>query len=215
MYTKHNWKSEKHFNFNYVKYLPQDYNETKKYPIVFFLHGAGERGDDLELACRHGYMKYVREQNADYPFIFVAPQCPEDKIWATCVESLTAFVDDMCDELPIDKDRIYVTGLSMGGMGTWLLAMANPHKFAAIAPICGSSICWYAGIVKHLPIMMYHGDLDEIVPITESITMLKAVHNNGGHAQLKICYGYGHNAWDVAYDGDELWKWLLSHKKGQ
>ena len=101
----------------------------------------------------------------------------------------------------------------MGGTGTWMLAMAYPEKFAAIAPICGSGICWNAGIIKHIPVMIYHGDQDEIVPISESITMLKAIGKNGGNAELKICYGYGHDAWDVAYAGDELMNWLLKHKK--
>ena len=89
----------------------------------------------------------------------------------------------------------------------------TPERFAAIAPICGSGICWNGGIIKHIPVMMYHGDQDEIVPISESVTMLKAISKNGGTAELKICYGYGHNAWDVAYAGDELMNWFFKHKK--
>ena len=94
-----------------------------------------------------------------------------------------------------------------------MLAMAAPEKFAAIAPICGSGIYWNTGILKNIPIMMYHGDLDDIVPIYESVNMLKSIHKNGGNAQLKICYGIGHNAWDVAYDSDELINWLLMQNK--
>lgn len=213
MYTKHEWKSDKYFNFKYVKYLPKDYDEKKNYPLVFFLHGAGERGDDLDVASRHGYAKHMREDGADYPFIYIAPQCPFEKYWGCFTESLVAFLDYICEELPIDRDRIYLTGLSMGGTGTWMLAMAQPERFAAIAPICGSGICWNGGIIKHIPVMMYHGDLDEIVPISESVTMLKAISKNGGTAELKICYGYGHNAWDVAYAGDELMNWFFKHKK--
>ena len=213
MYTKHVWKSDKYFNFKYVKYLPEDYDESKSYPLVFFLHGAGERGDDLDVASRHGYAKHMREDGADYPFIYIAPQCPFEKYWGCFTESLVAFLDYICEELPIDRDRIYLTGLSMGGTGTWMLAMAQPERFAAIAPICGSGICWNSGIIKHIPVMMYHGDQDEIVPISECITMLKAIGKNGGNAELKICYGYGHNAWDVAYAGDELMNWFFKHKK--
>ncbi len=213
MYTKHIWKSETHFNFKYVKYLPEDYDENKKYPLVFFLHGAGERGDDLDVASRHGYMKYVREEGKEYPFIFIAPQCPFEKYWGCYTESLIAFLDDICEELPIDKDRIYLTGLSMGGTGTWMLAMAAPEKFACIAPICGSGICWNGGIIKDIPVMMYHGDCDDVVPLSESITMLKAVNRCGGNAELKICYRRGHDAWEDAYDGAELLDWMLSHKK--
>jgi len=213
MYTKHKWKSDHHFNFNYVQYLPKDYDETKKYPLVFFLHGAGERGEDLDLACRHGYMKHVRESGEEYPFIFIGPQCPDGKYWACYTESLLAFLDYICETLPVDRDRIYLTGLSMGGTGTFMLAMAEPERFAAIAPICGSGIYWYAGQLTNIPVMMYHGDCDEVVPIQNSIEMLSSINKRGGNAELKICYGMGHNAWDVAYKGDELLNWLLSHKK--
>ena len=215
MYTKHKWTSETYFNFDYVTYLPKDYDETKKYPLVFFLHGAGERGDDLDVACRHGYMKHVRESGKEYPFIFVAPQCPVDKYWGCYTESLLAFLDYIVSQFPIDVDRIYLTGLSMGGTGTWMLAMAAPERFAAIAPICGSGICWYGRALKNIPIMIYHGDCDDIVPIDESVTMLKAIHKYAGNAELRICYGVGHNAWDIAYEGDELLNWMLQHTRNK
>lgn len=213
MYTKHKWEQDKYFNFGYVKYLPRDYDESKKYPLVIFLHGAGERGDDLDHAMRHGYMKYVREEGKEYPFIFVAPQCPNGKYWGCYTESLLAFIDYVTETLPVDTDRIYLTGLSMGGTGTWMTAMAAPEKFAAIAPICGSGIVWNGGCLSRLPIFIYHGDCDDIVPITESIGMLRAVNKNGGRAQMKICYGVGHNAWDYAYTDEALIEWLLSQHK--
>ncbi len=212
MYTKHKWESDRYYNFNYAKYLPKDYDESKKYPLVFFLHGAGERGDDLDIANRHGYMKHVREKGAEYPFIFISPQCPFDKFWGCYTESLLAFLDYICETLPVDTDRIYLTGLSMGGTGTWMLAMAAPERFAAIAPICGSGICWYGDVLINTPIMIYHGDCDDIVPLQCSVEMLRAVNKGGGNAQIKILYGGRHDAWDVAYEGDELYKWFLSHK---
>ena len=212
MYTKHRWESERYFNFGYVKYLPKDYDENKKYPLVFFLHGAGERGDDLDVACRHGYMKHVRENGAEYPFIFIAPQCPNGKYWGCYTESLLAFLDYICETLPIDTDRIYLTGLSMGGTGTWMLAMAEPERFAAIAPICGSGIYWYGEVLVNTPIMVYHGDCDDIVPISNSMEMINSVNKRGGNAQIKVLYGIGHSAWDAAYDGDELYNWFLLHK---
>ena len=213
MYTKHKWNGASHFSFQYVKYLPKDYDETKKYPLVFFLHGAGERGEDLDVACRYGFMQHVREKGKEYPFIFIAPQCPFEKYWGCYTESLLAFLDYICEELPVDKDRIYLTGLSMGGTGTFMLAMADPDRFAAIAPVCGSGIIWYAEKLTSFPVYMYHGDCDSIVPIQESVNMLTKIHQRGGNAKLKICYGYDHNAWDVAYDGDELVEWFLSCKK--
>lgn len=213
MYTKHKWESKTFYNFQYVLYLPKDYDQNKQYPLVFFLHGAGERGDDLDVASRHGFMKHVREDNKEYPFIFVAPQCPAGKYWGCYTESLLAFLDHICDTLPIDRERIYLTGLSMGGTGTWMLAMADPERFAAIAPVCGSGIYWNTGGLVDTPVYMYHGDCDDVVPIQESVSMLTSIHKRGGNAQLKICYGVGHNAWDTAYAGDELANWLLGHKK--
>ena len=100
----------------------------------------------------------------------------------------------------------------MGGKGTWMLAMAAPERFAAIAPICGSGIYWNGAALANTPIMVYHGDCDETVPIQNSIEMVKAVNKRGGNAQIKILYGVGHGAWNAAYSGDELYTWLLSHK---
>ena len=213
MYQKLKWESDRYYNFGYVLNLPKDYDATKQYPLVLFLHGAGERGDDLDVASRHGFMKHVREEDADYPFIFLAPQCPFDKYWGCFTESLLAFLDDMMAKLPIDRERVYLTGLSMGGTGTWMLAMAAPERFAAIAPICGSGICWNIDPIVDLPVCMYHGDCDAIVPIEESITMLKAINRRGGKATLHILNGVGHNEWDVAYAGNALIDWLFQHKK--
>ena len=209
MYTEHKWESDNYFNFRYAQYLPKDIDNTKKYPLVLFLHGAGERGDDLAGATRHGYMKYVREEGREYPFICIAPQCPDKKYWGCYTESLLAFLDYLADTLPVDEKRVYMTGFSMGGMGTFMLAMADPGRFAAIAPVCGSGIPWNGGILKDMPVLMYHGDCDSILPITESVNMLTAINRRGGNAQLKICYGVGHNAWDYAYTDDTLIDWML------
>ena len=213
MYRKLKWESDVHYNFGYVEYLPENFDKNKKYPLVIFLHGAGERGEDLDIASRHGFMKHVRESGKEYPFIFIAPQCPNAKYWGCYTESLIAFLDDMCNTLPVDMDRIYLTGLSMGGTGTFMLAMAAPYKFAAIAPICGSGIVWYSGALENLPVLIYHGDCDKTVSIHDSISMVSRINEYGGNAEIKICYGLGHNAWDVAYEGDELVEWLLSKTK--
>ena len=215
MYTKHKWENDRYFNFNYVKYLPKDYDKNKKYPLVFFLHGAGEWGDDLDVACRHGFMKHVRENGKEYPFIFIGPQCPAGKYWGCYTESLLAFLDYICESLPMDMDRVYLTGLSMGGTGTWMLAMADAERFAAIAPICGSGIYWFGESLINVPVMVYHGDCDDVVPIENSMEMIKSVNRRGGNAKIKVLNGVWHNAWDYAYDGDELYTWLLSHKRAK
>ncbi|MBR6740137.1 MAG: prolyl oligopeptidase family serine peptidase [Clostridia bacterium] len=213
MYTKHQWKSDRYFNFRYVCNLPKDYDETEKYPLVVFLHGAGERGEDLDHAMTHGYMKYVREQDRDYPFIFIAPQCPDDKYWGCYTESLIAFLDYICETYPVDTDRICLTGLSMGGTGTWMLAMADPSRFACLVPVCGVGIPWNSYIISHIPVRMYHGDCDDVVSINDSIAMLKGLHRCGGDAKLTICDGVGHNAWDYAYTDEGLIEWILAQRK--
>ncbi len=217
MYAKKKWQSDVYCNFGYMEYLPQDYDETKKYPIIFFLHGIGERGDsleDLDRVAIHGPMKYV-VAGEQYPFILIAPQCPSNNYWGGLNESLNAFVDDMIRTHAVDENRVYLTGLSMGGTGTWMLAMSSPEKWAAIAPVCGSGIPWYAASLREVPIHMFHGDDDQAVSVHEAITMLTRVNAAGGDAQIKIYYGVGHNCWNQAYDGDMLWKWLLSHTRGE
>jgi len=209
MYIECEWKSDIYYNFKYAQYLPKDFDNTKQYPLVLFLHGAGERGDDLNVATRHGYMKYVREEGREYPFICIAPQCPSMKYWACYTESLLAFLDYLEDSLPIDKKRVYVTGFSMGGMGTVMLAMADPDRFAAIAPVCAFGASWNGAVLKNIPVLMYHGDCDSIVPISESVKILAEINKYGGRAQLKICYGVGHNAWDYAYTDDTLIDWMM------
>ncbi len=213
MYTKHQWETDIHFPFRYIKYLPKNFDENQKYPLLFFLHGAGEWGENLEDVARHGYLKRIREKGEDFPFIIIAPQCPAWKYWGCYTESLLAFLDEICNTLPIDTSRVYLTGLSMGGTGTWMLAMAAPERFAAIAPICGTGIYWFAEPLVKTPIKIYHGDADETVPISESISMINSVNKRGGHAEIEICYGLGHNAWDVAYAGDTLMHWFLQYRK--
>ena len=211
MYTKHKWLSENHYNFKYLKYMPKDC-ENGNLPLVIMLHGAGERGDDIDVITRHGFMRYIAE-GTEYPFICIAPQCPADKYWGCFTESLLAFVDELIETLPVDKNRVYLTGLSMGGTGTWMLAMAAPEKFAAIMPVCGSGIVWNAGCLKDIPIYTYHGVIDPIVPISDSVNMVAAVNKCGGNAKMKIGFGWGHNMWDAAYTDPELLTWLLEQRK--
>ncbi len=213
MYIQKQWQTETHHPFYYIEYLPPDFDPDKQYPLVFFLHGAGERGTDPDNAMRHGYMKYVREQGKEYPFIFIAPQCPEGKYWGCYTESLSAFLDELLETLPIDRSRVYLTGLSMGGTGTWMLAMARPDLFAALMPVCGSGIYWNVAPLLQTPIYMVHGDSDTCVPISDSIEMLTSVNSRGGKAQIKICYGVGHDAWNYAYTDDALLEWLLAQRK--
>ena len=212
MYVQKQWQTDSHHPFYYVEYLPKDYDPAKEYPLVLFLHGAGERVQDPHQAMFHGYMKYVREQGKEYPFIFIAPQCIGNAYWGSYTESLSAFLDFILETYAVDRRRVYLTGLSMGGTGTWMFAMARPNTFAAIMPVCGSGIYWNVANLLKTPIYMVHGDCDTCVPISNSVEMLTSINSRGGNAKLKICYGVGHDAWNYAYTDDALLEWMLSQR---
>ncbi|MBQ2253635.1 MAG: prolyl oligopeptidase family serine peptidase, partial [Clostridia bacterium] len=171
-----------------------------------------ERVQDPHQAMFHGYMKYVREQGKEYPFIFIAPQCIGNAYWGSYTESLSAFLDYILETYAVDRRRVYLTGLSMGGTGTWMFAMARPNTFAAIMPVCGSGIYWNVANLLKTPIYMVHGDCDTCVPISCSVEMLTSINSRGGNAKLKICYGVGHDAWNYAYTDDSLLEWMLSQR---
>ena len=177
------------------------------------LHGAGERGDDYDVLCRHGFLRRAAA-GEEFPFLLAAPQCPADKYWGGYIESLNDFLDGLLDRLRVDADRVYLTGLSMGGTGTWLWAMANPERFAAIAPVCGTGICWYGEALRQVPVWCFHGDKDDTVPLDESGRMVERVNERGGSARLTVFEGVGHDSWERAYAGSALADWLLSHRKG-
>ena len=212
MYVQKQWQTDSHHPFYYVEYLPKDYDPAKEYPLVLFLHGAGERVQDPHQAMFHGYMKYVREQGKEYPFIFIAPQCIGNAYWGSYTESLSAFLDYILETYAVDRRRVYLTGLSMGGTGTWMFAMARPNTFAALMPVCGSGIYWNVANLLKTPIYMVHGDCDTCVPISNSVEMLTSINSRGGNAKLKICYGVGHDAWNYAYTDDSLLEWMLSQR---
>ena len=123
---------------------------------------------------------------------------------------MSAFLDYILETYPVDRTRVYLTGLSMGGTGTWMFAMARPGTFAALMPVCGSGIYWNVGNLLNTPIYMVHGDCDTCVPISNSVEMLTSINSRGGNAKLKICYGVGHDAWNYAYTDDDLLSWMLS-----
>ena len=139
---------------------------------------------------------------------------PADKYWGGYIESLNDFLDGLLDRLRVDADRVYLTGLSMGGTGTWLWAMANPERFAAIAPLCGTGICWNGEALRQVPVWCIHGDKDDTVPLHESLRMVERGNERGGSARLTVFEGVGHDSWERAYAGSALVDWLLSHRKG-
>ncbi len=156
-----------HVTLKYLLYLPPDYDKHDKWPLVLFLHGAGERGDDLNAVKRHGPPKLI-EGGKQFPFIVVSPQCPKDHWWNNELVSLTALLDDVVAKHKVDPDRVYLTGLSMGGFGTSALAGYTPNRFAALIPICGGGEPLLARAIKHVPVWAFHGGKDPIVPVKRS-----------------------------------------------
>ena len=198
---------------DYLLYLPRDYYEDSKqlWPTMLCLHGVGERGDDLERVKSHGPAKYI-DQGRDYPFVIVTPQCPADAWWD--VDVLLALLDVVEETTRVDPDRVYLTGLSMGGFGTWHTAAREPARFAAIAPICGGGKVADAPRLKNLPIWAFHGAKDTVVLPEKSIEMVDAVNRAGGIAKFTLYPDAAHDSWTETYEKPELYEWLLSHRRG-
>jgi predicted peptidase len=195
----------------YLVYLPLAYkNDNNKWPLVLFLHGAGERGEDFSFVKRLGPPKLV-EQGKDFPFILISPQCPLGQRWD--VQELSTLLDEVESIYRVDESKVYVTGLSMGGEGTWKLILAEPKRFAAAAPVCGRSGSSYldACILKDLPIWIFHGAMDDVVTLDESVRMVKALEQCGNDVKFTVYPKANHNAWDETYNNEELYKWLLEH----
>ncbi len=195
----------------YLLSLPADYGKsTKDWPLVLFLHGAGESGSDLARVKTHGPPKLV-EANGPFPFILVSPQSP-GRGWNPDV--LNGLLDSVMKEYRVDQDRVYLTGLSMGGYGTWALAAAHPERFAAIAPICGGGNTKDAPKLARLPIWVFHGGKDNTVPLKRSEEMVEAIKAAGGNPKFTVYPEAGHDSWTATYDNPEFWKWLLAQKRG-
>lgn len=194
----------------YLLWLPADYKKEKNstFPLLIFLHGSGERGDSIELVKKHGPPSFV-ENRSDFPFITVSPQCPIGTWWN--IEDLQQMLEQLLLIYRIDKSRIYLTGLSMGGFGTWSWACKFPEQFAAIAPVCGGGDLQFADELKSTPVWAFHGESDDVVPVKRTVEMVEAVNANGGSAKMTIYPGVGHDSWVNAYNEEELYKWLLQH----
>jgi predicted peptidase len=194
----------------YLLFLPTGYTESgKTWPLMLFLHGAGESGRDLAKVKTHGPPKLV-ETNADFPFIVVSPQSP-GRGWDPNV--LDALLVDVLEKYRADRDRVYLTGLSMGGFGTWTLAAAHPEKFAAIVPICGGGATADAPRLKSLPIWVFHGANDMTVPLKRSEEMVEAIKAAGGEPKFTVYPDAGHDSWTATYNNPELYRWLLEQKR--
>lgn len=212
--TPHKLKQQVELSMDYLLYLPPDYDEKETWPLMIFLHGAGERGTDLSRVRVHGPAKLI-DQGTDLPFIVVSPQCPPDRWWPGMESEVMALIDHIIKTCKVDQTRIYLTGLSMGGYGTWAIACSYPRRFAAILPICGGGRPWRAESLKDVPVWAFHGAKDTIVPLSESQNMIEALKARGAEARLTIYPDAEHDCWTQTYANPEIYTWLLSHRKEQ
>jgi predicted peptidase len=195
---------------NYLLYLPKDYEKQDNWPLVLFLHGAGERGTDLEAVKKHGPPKLIAA-GKEFPFIVVSPQCAKDKWWDPF--ALLVLMNEISRKYKVDADRVYVTGISMGGFGTWMLAAYAPEKIAAIVPICGGGDTAWTRRYARMPVWAFHGAKDTSVALERSQAMIDALKKHGGEPRLTIYPDAGHDAWTETYDNPELYEWLLAQKR--
>jgi len=195
----------------YLLSVPENSGDGREQrPLLLFLHGAGERGEDLALVRKHWPVKAVEKGQA-FPFIVLAPQCLPGRWWHP--DELMALLDEVVALQPVDMDRIHITGLSMGGFGAWALAIAEPDRFAAIAPICGGGVPYVAERIKDLPVWAFHGAKDSVVPLYESERMIEALRACGGNPKLTVYPDAEHDSWTETYANPELYAWLLQHRR--
>jgi predicted peptidase len=196
----------------YLLYLPPGYDpkENKEYPLLVCLHGAGSRGDDINLVKRAG-PPMLADKGKIFPFVIISPQCAAGKNWDP--EILYPLITGSIRKFRIDKSRIYLTGYSMGGYGTWNLAFHHPELFAAIIPICGDAYPYQAEKMKEIAIWVFHGDKDEVVPLSFSREMVDALKKSGGNPRFTVYPGTGHDSWTRTYDNPEIYDWLLMQSK--
>ena len=202
--------------YNYILYLPEGYDPAdteKKWPVIYFFHGYGKQGDNLDVLLPEGPTRYI-EKGGKLDAILIVPQCPADSHWADDnreVTKLVKFVPEMTAKYNIDTDRMYLTGLSMGGRCTWKLALAMPDMFAAIAVICGRTETYNFDTVQNMPIWMFHGALDDTVDFNNVNTILTKLYEHE-HRYYKVTAfpSAMHNIWHTVYDRPEVYDWLLN-----
>jgi len=202
---------------NYWLYLPPEYDQqpTNHWPLILFLHGFGERGDslsDLEVVKLHGVPR-VLESGKDLPFIVVSPQCSRQSWWTLQQRLLKLLLDTILAQYRVNPAQVYLTGLSMGGYGSWALGIAYPDLFAAVAPVCGGGVPSEVAALKNVPVWTFHGAKDDIVLLHRSQDMVNVLQKAGGDARLTIYPDATHDSWTATYNNRELYDWFLSHKK--
>jgi len=196
----------------YLLSLPAQYNSdtSQRWPLVLFLHGSGESGHDLQKVKAHGPPELV-EKGKSFPFIIVSPQSDVPNGWDA--DLLYKLLQDVKHKYRIDNNKIYLTGLSMGGYGTWSLAMKHPEEFAAIAPVCGGGDTTETWKLRNIPVWCFHGAKDNVVLPVYSENLVRATRRFNPDVKFTLYPEANHNSWDLTYNNDSLYTWMLSHTK--
>lgn len=238
-FSQQGWESlltkESYSNENYkIQYrLYKAPNVKQRIPLVIFLHGAGERGSNNESQLSTGISHFFTDSLLKkYSFALIAPQCPENERWvetdwtkpshamtrnpSAIMQCLFHLIDSILTSDQIDTNRIYITGLSMGGFGTWDAIQRRPHFFAAAAPICGGGDEKYAATLTEIPLKIFHGKLDHLVIPARSINMYNAIRSSGGtKAELILFSHLGHLCWEKVYSDPSFYSWLFQQRKNE
>jgi predicted peptidase len=233
-YTAREYKDDKGGSLPYRLLVPKGSEEKgeRKYPLVLFLHGAGERGSDNTSQLKWGGAMLATDLQEKEPCFVIAPQCPNGKQWVNTpwgkgsysaekvpvsdeLRMALAAVDEVKKEFPIDSGRVYVMGLSMGGYGTWDAIARRPGEFAAAVPICGGGDPSKAGEIKHVTVWAFHGGADPVVPTQGTRDMIEALKKAGAEPKYTEYPGVGHDSWTKAWNEPELLTWLLGQKRGK
>ena len=198
-------------------FVPHHYTGKELFPLILFLHGAGEREGGKQKPVDVGLGPAIRKYGEkDFPFFVLFPRCRANRNWMADgddAQRAMAILEFVQNKYKIDERRIYLTGLSLGGFGTWSLAARYPDKWAAIVPICGGGNPEWAEKIKHIPVWCFHGDQDKAVRVELSRRMIEALKAAGASPRYTEYPGVGHNCWDLAYNTKELYAWLLSQKR--
>lgn len=200
-------------SFDTIRYIiryPEGYKEGEKYPVIIYLHGAGGRGDDINVLKKHTFFSITAEHK-DFPFVCVTPLCYANT-WFDIFEKLQNFAQHISESEFCDASRLYLMGASMGGYTTWQLGMSRPDLFAAIVPICGGGMNWNVGRLVNVPVWAFHGEVDQAVYLCESEMMVNRLKDWGASPKLTVYPGVAHNAWEPTFRNPEVFEWLLSHR---
>ncbi|MDA1230273.1 MAG: alpha/beta hydrolase-fold protein [Planctomycetota bacterium] len=198
----------------YVVFIPHNYDGSKPYPTILFLHGLGQSGTDGLAQAGRGLATAIRKREHDFPFIVVFPQS-HDRTWladSTDGKRAVAILDCVGQNYRVEINRVYLTGYSMGGEGTFSIAAAHPNRFAAIVPICGGIDTSIAPKLKNTPIWCFVGDADAVSTVTDLRLLMRAITKAGGRPIYHEYPGVGHDCWDQTYDNPDVYEWLLTHK---